>query len=284
MGMRELFEPSFGAYVSYCVGFCIRYFLVAGAIHWLCHLGFKQRLLVHRIQQTLPPRAEILHAVRWSLVNMFCMGAFAVLLGRLVHDGRTSMYFAIADRGWLYFGSSILIGILGYDTWIYWEHRLLHTPWLFRHAHAVHHRVTNPTTLTLYAFHPIETLMGNTYYLLFVVFVPVHPLALSAVVFFFLSYGLLGHSGYEFFPRGFTRHPLFQWISTSTHHNMHHRHVRWNYGNWFNYWDRLMGTNHPAYHETFDAIKARLDATPAHRAPAAGRWAPGCETSTRQAA
>jgi sterol desaturase/sphingolipid hydroxylase (fatty acid hydroxylase superfamily) len=35
---------------------------------------------------------------------------------------------------------------------------------------------------------------------------------------------------------------------------MHHRHVTANYGSIFNYWDRLMGTSHPAYRATFDAV------------------------------
>ena len=36
-----------------------------------------------------------------------------------------------------------------------------------------------------------------------------------------------------------------------------------NYGLAFNWWDRLMRTNHPAYLATFDAMKARLGPAPA---------------------
>jgi len=38
---------------------------------------------------------------------------------------------------------------------------------------------------------------------------------------------------------------------------MHHRYVTCNYGLYFNLWDRLLGTNHPQYHQQFEAIKTR---------------------------
>ena len=69
---------------------------------------------------------------------------------------------------------SVVLGVAGYDAWFYWQHRLLHTPWLFRRAHAIHHRVANPTPFATFAHHPIETFMGNAY---FILFVAAHPRA-----------------------------------------------------------------------------------------------------------
>jgi len=65
---------------------------------------------------------------------------------------------------------------------------------------------------------------------------------------------VMGHLGYELFPKGFASHRLFKWHNTSTHHNMHHRLVKCNYGLYFNFWDRVMSTNHPAYEESFDQV------------------------------
>ena len=47
---------------------------------------------------------------------------------------------------------------------------------------------------------------------------------------------------------------------------MHHSHAACNYGLCFNYWDRLMETNHRTYRRTFDDITARRAPL---RAPAA---------------
>jgi sterol desaturase/sphingolipid hydroxylase (fatty acid hydroxylase superfamily) len=255
--MNEFLATSVGTYLSYCTAFCIRYFAVAGGIYWCFHVLFKQQWLVYRIQQEFPARNEVVHAIRWSMVNMACTGLFTILFGVLIHAGGTRMYFGLADHGWPYLGFSVLAVLLGYDAWMYWEHRLMHTPWLFRHVHAVHHRTANPTAFSTFACHPLEAFMNNAYFLLFAVLVPVHPVAIAVVGGFMFVVGLVGHLGYEFYPAGFTRHHLFQWFNTSTHHNLHHSAVGCNYTIWLNCWDRLMGTNHPRYHDAFDALTQR---------------------------
>ena len=274
MNSSQLFEPSLHAFVSYFIQFCLRYFVVAGVIYWGFHVAFKQKWLAYRIQQTFPPFEQIGYEVRWSMLNTACSGVSTLLIYQLVHDHRTSMYFGMADYGWGYFGLSILLCIAGYDTWIYWQHRWLHTRWLFKHVHSIHHHVSNPTAFAAFAQHPVETFMGNVYFILFVVFVPIHPLALAAAGAYMFVIGIMAHAGYEFYPRGFTRHRLFGWLNTSTHHNMHHRFVGCNYGNWFNFWDYFMGTNHPSYHDTFDGVRRRGTVTVAVGArPAASRQA-----------
>jgi lathosterol oxidase len=258
MNPGEIFEPTLGAYISYCVGFCVRYFAIAGGAYCLLHLAFRRRWLAHRVQQRFPSRDEVGYEIRWSMLNTALTGVSTLLLYALIHSGRTQMYFGIAERGWVHFCLSVALCIVGYDAWFYWQHRLLHTRWLFEHAHAVHHRVSNPTAFAAYAHHPIETFMGNAYFIVFVVLVPTHPMAFAAAGFYLSMVALMAHSGYEFYPQGFTRHRVFGWCGTSTHHNMHHHYVGCNYGIIFNFWDRVMGTNHPAYHDTFDAIGVRV--------------------------
>jgi sterol desaturase/sphingolipid hydroxylase (fatty acid hydroxylase superfamily) len=201
---------------------------------------------------------DVAHEIRWSMLNMTCTGLTTLVLYALIRDGHTRMYFDI-DGAWAYLGFSSLLCFVGYDTWFYWQHRLLHVPWLFRHVHVIHHRSANPTAFASFAHHPIETLLGNAYFILFVVCVPIHPLALAATGAALFAVNMVTHMGYELYPAGFTRHAVLGWYNTSTHHNMHHRHVGCNYSICFNYWDRLLGTNHPAYDDTFDAIKARQE-------------------------
>jgi len=56
---------------------------------------------------------------------------------------------------------------------------------------------------------------------------------------------ILGHTGYEFYPRWLMKTPLKFFDNTPTHHVMHHEKRHGNYGNNFNFCDRLIGTNHP---------------------------------------
>ena len=70
----------------------------------------------------------------------------------------------------------------------------------------------------------------------------------------------IGHCGYEIFPSTREGRPWFDWMTTVTHHDLHHAQAGWNFGFYFTFWDRLMGTEHPLYHEKFaEAVRKPLD-------------------------
>jgi hypothetical protein len=119
-------------------------------LYGIFHVWLGRRSLVYRIQQTFPSLAEIRHEIRWSMSNTACTGVSTLLLYWLVHEQRTHMYFAVGEHGWPYFVLSVVLGVAGYDAWFYWQHRLLHTPWLFSRVHAIHHRVANPPFATFF--------------------------------------------------------------------------------------------------------------------------------------
>lgn len=243
--------------MHYCVGFLLRYAVIAGGLVVLLHGLLRTTALRFKIQPLFPTRQELLHEIGWSMSNALCTGLSTLVLWALIGGGFTRIYFDTADHSAAWFLASIVVGILGYDAWFYWQHRLLHTRWLYRHVHRIHHHSTNPTPLATFAHHPVETFMGNLYFLLLPVLVPLHPLALAAVGAFFFGFGLLGHLGYEVFPAGFTRAPILGWCNTATHHNLHHSTVRTNLSLCCNLWDRWCGTLHPAYDATFAEITAR---------------------------
>jgi sterol desaturase/sphingolipid hydroxylase (fatty acid hydroxylase superfamily) len=77
----------------------------------------------------------------------------------------------------------------------------------------------------------------------------------------------IGHSGYEIFPANRDGRPMFDWMTTVTHHDLHHARAGWNFGLYFTWWDRWMGTEHPDYHAEF----ARTVARTARARPQPGR-------------
>ena len=52
----------------------------------------------------------------------------------------------------------------------------------------------------------------------------------------------MGHLGYETFPKSLIKHPIGKWQNNATNHNLHHQLSKYNYGLYFTFWDRLMGT------------------------------------------
>ncbi len=268
-----MFEPTLYAYLAYVGEFLVRFFVFVGGLYWFFHVGFRKRWMAYRVQESFPDRASIRHELLWAMTNPATTGISTVLTYQLIHGGRTNMYFTVGEYGWLYLAASAALCVVGYDAWLYWQHRLLHTPFWFRHVHWVHHRVGNPTPFATFAMHPVETAMGNVYFVLFAVFVPVHPYAMAAAGAYMFVYGTICHLGYELYPRWFARNRILGCFNTATYHNMHHRMVRCNYGAWFIVWDRLMGTDDPAYRAQWETLADRRQARPPGPAPAAGQAA-----------
>jgi len=77
---------------------------------------------------------------------------------------------------------------------------------------------------------------------------------------FFTVVSVTNHSGFELLPdrtlRGIVgRH----WISAA-HHNLHHQTYRCNYGLYFRFWDKLMGTDR--METAYDFLGAERSAAP----------------------
>ena len=45
------------------------------------------------------------------------------------------------------------------DFYFYWNHRMLHTPWMWKHVHAFHHEIKEPTALSTSYIHPFEMIL-----------------------------------------------------------------------------------------------------------------------------
>jgi sterol desaturase/sphingolipid hydroxylase (fatty acid hydroxylase superfamily) len=82
-----------------------------------------------------------------------------------------------------------------------------------------------------------------------------------------ITFNVAGHTGYEYHPRWLLDSWVGKFVNTPTNHIMHHEHFRGNYGLYFNYWDRLMGTNHARYEARFREVTSRVK-EPAPAVPA----------------
>jgi len=152
---------------------------------------------------------------------------------------------------WLAFPCMFII----HDAYFYWMHRVMHHPKLFKLFHVVHHKSTNPSPWAAYAFQPTEAIVEAG---IFVVFVFIMPIMFWHLFFFFLFmivYNVYGHLGYELYPKGFSKHWFGKWINTSVNHNQHHQYFKGNYGLYFLWWDRWMGTLREDYDVKFEEVK-----------------------------
>ncbi|MEO0881251.1 MAG: sterol desaturase family protein, partial [Pseudomonadota bacterium] len=150
--------------------------------------------------------------------------------------------------------ASIVLFAIGLDTWFYWTHRMMHHPKLFKFFHLEHHRSHSPTPFTAYSFAPAEAVLVYLYVPVFQAIVPMHFSAFAISMLIQTSRNALAHCGYEVFPRGWTKIPGLNLLTTVTHHDLHHERSHGNYAFYFTFWDKVMGTEDPDYDARFNAV------------------------------
>lgn len=241
-------------YVDVFGGDLLRYAIGAGGVYILINLILSRRLAHQQIGDRSRPSGQICREILASLrtVAIFAATGTSIVLGTKL--GIFRIYDDLTDGGLIYLSVSVILLILLHDTWFYWTHRLMHYPPLFRRFHKLHHRSHRPTPFTSYSFDLGEAIVNAVYLPLFLTILPAHPLALLIFVSHMMLRNALAHCGYEVFPARPNGKPLFSWMTSVTHHDMHHAHAGKNLGFYFTWWDRLMGTEHPDYLEAFSKV------------------------------
>jgi sterol desaturase/sphingolipid hydroxylase (fatty acid hydroxylase superfamily) len=233
---------------------CFRYLLLTGIFYLFFYVWKHKKYWYAKIQQRYPENKQIIREIKYSVFSLVIFSVVILLVIWAGKNGLTRFYEPIDKLGYAWYFLSIGLMIVIHDTYFYWTHRFMHWKPIFKWVHKTHHLSANPTPFAAYAFHPVEALIEVGIIPLIAFTIPHHPSAIGIFSIYSLLLNVLGHLGYELFPKGFASHRLFKWHNTATHHNMHHRLVKCNYGLYFNFWDRLMKTNHPHYEESFNEV------------------------------
>jgi Delta7-sterol 5-desaturase len=81
------------------------------------------------------------------------------------------------------------------DFLIYWIHRGLHLPGVYKHLHKPHHKWIVPTPFAAYAFHPLDGFAQSVPYHLFPFIFPMHKFLFLGGFFFVNIWSILIHDG-----------------------------------------------------------------------------------------
>jgi lathosterol oxidase len=240
-----------------------RYVIAAGGMALILKLFWNAGLARRKIQARSASRSDVSREILTSLRTgiLFSLTGVGIVLGAVL--GVFTIYPDFETAGFGYLALSVAGIIVAHDAYFYWTHRLMHHPRLYHYFHRTHHRSVTPTPFAAYAFDIPEALLMSLFTPLWLLMVPMHGLGLFLFMAFMIVRNVMGHAGVELMPRALADSPWFGWINATTHHDLHHSSFHYNYGLYFTWWDRMMGTEHPAYREQ---LRGEGETTSASRA------------------
>ncbi|KAJ5115146.1 hypothetical protein NUU61_000905 [Penicillium alfredii] len=216
-------------------------YLVGGLI--LYHTIFDKKLLQH--PRFLPN--QIQQEIKQGLTAMPVMALL------------TAPFFLAEVRGWskLYDFTSeapfraytclqFPLFVFFTDSAIYWIHRGLHHPRIYRWLHKPHHKWVVPTPFASYAFHPFDGWSQSLPYHVFPLVFPLQKAAYLGLFIFVSMWTVLIHDAAYLSES--------RVVNGSACHTMHHLYFNYNYGQFTTFWDRLGGTYRKPKADSFMCI------------------------------
>ena len=253
-------EPIFGTVSNHIMRVMYfdfsRYAIAAGAMFGFLFI-FRLWAENRRIQTRRATRHDYAREILSSLRTVFFFGVTTLATLGLRELG--VIKFKLTEFPlWLALVQAAAI-IIAHDAWFYWSHRAMHSKMLFRPVHLHHHKSRTPTPFTAYSFTWLEAIIEAAFMPIFLLVTSLMGfaftgLALLLFIWIQISRNVMQHAGVEIHPAGWVDSKWTDWISTTTHHDLHHSGGNHNFGFYFTWWDRWMGTEHPQYKERFRAV------------------------------
>lgn len=179
----------------------------------------------------------------WTALEVIFLWAYANGIGN---------WLALSDHPTLLIALMLVVPVI-HETHFYLIHRLIHTRFLYKWVHSVHHNSNNPSPWSSLSMHPVEHLLyfSSIFYHLFI---PSNPI-LAIYQINFAGFGaFVGHIGFH-------KIELNEKTAVDSHayiHYLHHKYFEVNYGDGLVPFDKLLGTFHDGSKEADELMKARF--------------------------
>lgn len=213
----------------------LRYFITSGVLFYLT-----KKFNYPLFSKSSLNKVQIKRDIRWSILSTLIFAAVGVIMVRLMQWGKSQVYLEINDYPLWYLPVGLLLYLFIQDSYFYWTHRLMHKVG-FQTIHLAHHETKYPSAWTSFAFHPWEALIQAAILPLLIVLVPIHVGVLGVFFLMMSAFGVTNHAGTEIYPSFFEKKLS---LITATHHQLHHQNLKKNFGLFFTFWDKWMGTEH----------------------------------------
>ncbi len=232
-------------YLAFTAIIIARYFMIVAPIHYMLWKRPPEKVKARRLSKREPTAKTIRHEITLSTISAFIYALPAAIVIEMWKAGGTALYSGpvIDLAGWLYVIASSFIFLAVQDTYFYWTHRIMHRKAFFSWSHAGHHKSIQPTPWASFSFDPAEAAISAWLLPVMAIFVPLHVGAALALLMIMTINAVFNHAGWEIYPEKWLKGWFGKVMITATHHNQHHTKFTGNYGLYFRFWDKVMGTD-----------------------------------------
>jgi Delta7-sterol 5-desaturase len=229
-----------------------RYFLMAGLFHLYFYIWKKNNWKNRKLNQKLHPKGQFLkEIIRSAIVSLIfsVVGALAIIA---FQKGYTAIYLNYFDFPLWYLPVSLAISMFIHETYYYWLHRLMHHPKIYRFVHQVHHDSIITSAWTAFSFHPIEGLLEALILPVIIFILPMHPSMILMQLTIMTLSATINHLDIEIYPKNWFGTLFGKNVIGATHHHLHHKQFKFNYGLYFTFWDKWGKTESPIFDQVFE--------------------------------
>ena len=220
----------------------IRYFAAAG-FFYAYYSKVKNNKTDKKILSQRPLKKEqVKKEIFWSIVSSAIFAFFGAIIYCLYLKDLTAIYLDPAKFGYWYLPLSLLIVLLVHETYYYWIHRAIHIPKIYKVVHKVHHNSLSSTPWTAFSFHPWESVIEALILPILLLVIPLHIYVLLFYLVLMTFSSMINHLDIEVYPEAFRKSWFGKLWIDATHHHYHHKEFNTNYGLYFTFWDKWMGT------------------------------------------
>jgi len=159
------------------------------------------------------------------------------------------VYFDPARYGYAWLVASFFVYLFLTETFVYWIHRGLHHRSLYTWLHLKHHEFRKPTPFAGVAFNPLDSFLQALPHHVCALLLPVHVSIYMGMLTFVAVWAVLIHDRVSI-----VRHPF---VLYTGHHTIHHHFNKYNYGQFFTFWDRWGGTYKSPFEQPAKFLRPR---------------------------
>ncbi|CUM66852.1 uncharacterized protein PRCAT00004536001 [Priceomyces carsonii] len=163
--------------------------------------------------------------------------------------GYSRLYMEVNEStgGWKALVFQIPAFILFTDCGIYFIHRILHWPSVYKKLHKPHHKWIVCTPFASHAFHPVDGWAQSIPYHIYPLIFPLHKVSYILLFTFVNFWTVMIHDG-----QYLSNDPV---VNGTACHTVHHLYFNYNYGQFTTLWDRLGGS----YRRPDDSLFVKQD-------------------------